>query len=103
MPVDKVSSSVAAGLYANAAKSTAGIGVNAGDKTSFGDLIEKAARDSVEVMKEGEKASAKAITGEASLTDVVEAVSAAEMTLQTVVAVRDRMLSAYQEIMRMPI
>jgi flagellar hook-basal body complex protein FliE len=35
--------------------------------------------------------------------DVVTAVSNAEMTLQTVVAVRDRVLNAYQEIMRMPI
>ena len=41
--------------------------------------------------------------GTANLTDVVEAVTAAEMTLETVVAMRDRMMSAYQEIMRMPI
>jgi flagellar biosynthetic protein FliQ len=34
---------------------------------------------------------------------VVEAVNAAELTLQTVVAVRDRMIAAYQEILRMPI
>lgn len=54
-------------------------------------------------MKAGEKASAQAVTGEASLTDVVEAVTDAEMTLQTVVAIRDRMLNAYQEIMRMPV
>jgi flagellar hook-basal body complex protein FliE len=33
---------------------------------------------------------------------VVEAVNAAELTLQTVVAVRDRIIGAYQEIMRMP-
>jgi flagellar hook-basal body complex protein FliE len=33
---------------------------------------------------------------------VVEAVNAAEITLQTVVAVRDRIITAYQEIMRMP-
>ena len=102
MPVDKVASSVAAGTYANMAKTAQSAGVSAGDKTSFGDLIEKAAHDSVDVMKAGEKASAQAITGEATLTDVVEAVTSAEMTLQTVVAVRDRMLSAYQEIMRMP-
>ncbi len=35
--------------------------------------------------------------------DVVQAVSNAELTLQTVVAVRDRVVNAYQEIMRMPI
>ena len=47
--------------------------------------------------------SAMAVTGEADITDVVQAVTSAELTLQTVVAVRDRMISAYQEIMRMPI
>ena len=33
----------------------------------------------------------------------MEAVNAAELTLQTVVAVRDRMITAYQDIIRMPI
>jgi len=47
--------------------------------------------------------SAQAVTGEADLTDVVAAITSAELTLQTVVAVRDRLISAYQEIMRMPI
>ena len=46
---------------------------------------------------------AKAVAGEADILEVVSAVSNAEMTLQTVVAVRDRVLGAYQEIMRMPI
>jgi flagellar hook-basal body complex protein FliE len=46
---------------------------------------------------------AQGVTGENDLTDIVEAVTAAELTLQTVVAVRDRLVSAYQDIMRMPI
>ena len=54
-------------------------------------------------MKSGEDMAAKAVTGEADLTDVVQAISSAELTLQTVVSVRDRMISAYQDIMRMPI
>ena len=48
-------------------------------------------------------ASADALTGDIGLPELVQAVSAAELTLQTTVAVRDRMISAYQEIMRMPI
>jgi flagellar hook-basal body complex protein FliE len=35
--------------------------------------------------------------------DVVTAITSAEVTLQTVVAVRDKMIQAYQEILRMPI
>jgi flagellar hook-basal body complex protein FliE len=41
--------------------------------------------------------------GKADLVDVVTAVAEAELTVQTIVAVRDRVISAYQEIMRMPI
>lgn len=72
-------------------------------EVSFADVLEESARASIDTMKGGEKASAKAIAGEADLNDVVNAVTAAELTLQTVVAVRDRMISAYQEIMRMPV
>ena len=41
--------------------------------------------------------------GQVSVTDTVLAVSRAEMALQTAVAVRDRVVSAYQDVMRMPI
>lgn len=78
---------------------------SAGDPggVSFSQFLENKVRESVDTLREGEKMSAKAVTGEADLTEVVEAVNAAEITLQTVVSVRDRMISAYQEIMRMPI
>ena len=70
---------------------------------SFADLIQESVEESVETMKPGEDMSAKAVTGEADLTDVVQAVTSAELTLQTVTAVRDKVITAYQEIMRMPI
>ena len=69
----------------------------------FADFMKEKARESVETLRASETISAKAVTGEADLTDVVQAVTSAELTLQTVVSVRDRMISAYQEIMRMPI
>ena len=70
---------------------------------SFKELMEKVVDDTMTTGMKAEAVTAKAITGEAELLDVVAAVSNAEMTLQAVVAVRDRVLSAYQEIMRMPI
>jgi flagellar hook-basal body complex protein FliE len=102
MPIDKLNPAAAASIYANSLKGGAS-GISNGDGASFGDLIRKAAVDSIDTMHKGEKLSAEAVIGKANLTDVVEAVTAAEMTLNTVVAMRDRMLSAYQEIMRMPI
>ncbi|GJD73961.1 flagellar hook-basal body complex protein FliE [Methylobacterium goesingense] len=41
--------------------------------------------------------------GKANVVDVVTAVAESETALQTLVAVRDRVISAYEEIMRMQI
>lgn len=94
-------------VAANAYSSNQGIGVKGtaakDEGVSFSDFLEDKARESIETMREGEKMSGKAVTGEADLTDVVEAVTSAELTLETVVAMRDRLVSAFQEIMRMPI
>jgi flagellar hook-basal body complex protein FliE len=54
-------------------------------------------------MTKGEHASMQAVTGKADLAQVTEAVSNAEVAVQSVVAVRDRVVQAYQDIMRMPI
>lgn len=81
---------------AGAAKTAAGGG--------FGDILEKAMGEVVDTGKNSERQMA-AVTGtkQGNLVDVVTAVSEAEMTLQTVVTVRDKVISAYQEILRMPI
>jgi flagellar hook-basal body complex protein FliE len=101
--VDKIDPSVAAGLYKTTQNSTAGLSAGREDRPDFGDLVKTAATESISTLRAGEQASANAIIGNADLTDVVEAVTAAELTLQTVVSVRDRMMGAYQEIMRMSI
>jgi flagellar hook-basal body complex protein FliE len=54
-------------------------------------------------LRAGEAKAVEALSGRASLQDVVEAVTEAELSLQKMTAVRDRVISAYQEIMRMPI
>jgi Flagellar hook-basal body protein len=69
---------------------------------SFQDLIGTAAGEAMNTMREGERMSAAAVAGNADITDVVMAVNNAEITLQSVVAVRDRVISAYHEILRMP-
>ena len=105
MPVDKI---IDPNLAAQAYSNNANIGKRSGvaaedDGVSFSEFLKQTAEKSIETMKSGEEMSAKAVTGEADLTDVVSAVTAAELTLQTVVSVRDRLVSAYQEILRMPI
>ena len=59
-----------------------------------------ATRDS---LRASEAKAVEALSGRASLQEVVEAVTEAELSLQKMTAVRDRVISAYQEIIRMPI
>ncbi len=54
-------------------------------------------------MKEAEKSAALGTAGKANLQEVIIAVSSAELMMQTVVALRDKVISAYQEIIRMPV
>lgn len=96
--------SAAAGAYASSSRIPVTGAVNKNDDSvKFSDFLKGKAEESLQTMKSSEVISAKAITGEANLTEVVQAVTAAEVTLQTIVALRDRMISSYQEIMRMPI
>jgi len=76
---------------------------SAGGAGSFSDFMTDAVKDSIGTMKQGEKMAAKQVAGQADIVDVVNSVNAAEITLDTVVAVRDKVVAAYQSIMNMPI
>lgn len=69
----------------------------------FGGMVEAMVTDAATQMRAAEGASAKQVAGKGDLIDVVTAIGAAETALDTVVAVRDRMVNAYSEIMRMQI
>ena len=70
---------------------------------SFAGLVKDSLDNAVQVGERAEQLSMAQIVGEANMMDVVTAVANAEHTLETVVAVRDKVLQAYQEILRMPI
>lgn len=72
-------------------------------ETSFGTFLDRQVTEAVQTLQKSESVSAAAIAGKASAQEVVRSVLAAEMTVQTVVAIRDRMVSAYQDIMRMAV
>ena len=102
----------AAKAYASTQK-TMGVGGGIGDLGStgaakgldggFGDMVKAALTDTVHASKAAEHKMAAQVAGKAELIDVVTAISAAEASLETVMAVRDQVISAYQEILRMPI
>ena len=69
----------------------------------FGDMLKSVMSDAVHASKNAEVQMANQVQGKAQLIDVVTAVSSAEQSLSTVMAIRDQVISAYQEILRMPI
>jgi flagellar hook-basal body complex protein FliE len=69
----------------------------------FGDFLTGALKDAVGTMKAGEQAAAQQVAGKGDIVNVVSAVNQAEMTLDTVMAVRDKVIQAYQTVMQMPI
>ena len=69
---------------------------------SFADFLSGTLRNAVQTMQTGEQMAAQQAAGKADIVDVVNAVNSAELTLDTVVAVRDKVIAAYQSIMQMP-
>jgi flagellar hook-basal body complex protein FliE len=69
----------------------------------FQGLVQGAVADAATAARTAEKAGLQVAAGRADIVDVVTAVAAAETTLETVIAVRDQVIQAYQEILRMPI
>jgi flagellar hook-basal body complex protein FliE len=70
---------------------------------NFSDFLSGAIKESISSIRQGETAATQQVQGKANIVDVVQSVNAAELTLDTVVAVRDKVVAAYQSIMNMPI
>ncbi|MBV9538656.1 MAG: flagellar hook-basal body complex protein FliE [Acidisphaera sp.] len=98
LPTITVTPQVAADAYRRADSGGA-----AATGSDFGSVLASSLQDVVDAGHAAEAQSAQAIAGHADITSVVTAVSKAELALQTTVAIRDRVVQAYQEIMRMPL
>ncbi len=68
------------------------------DGGSFSDVLKNFAGDAINSLETGEKAAASAAAGKADIASVVTAISDAELMLQTVVTIRDKVIAAYQDI-----
>ncbi len=80
---------------------TAGAAVAGGP--DFSQLLQNVMGNMTDQTRAAETQMTQVVQGQGSLIDVVTAVASAEASLETVIAVRDQVISAYQEIMRMPI
>ena len=70
---------------------------------SFATLLNQAMSAVAETGKAADTAAMNATTGRTDMIDIVTAVAESETAMQTLVSVRDRVISAYEDIMRMPI
>jgi flagellar hook-basal body complex protein FliE len=99
IPTVVITPSAAAQAYTR----NAPVGAAAGAPGSFGNVMSQALDQAVQTGHNADDQAMKAISGGGNLTEVVTALSHAEMTLQTATVIRDRVVQAYQDIMKMPI
>ena len=81
----------------------AGGGAQNATAPDFGAMLRNMVGDTVQSSRAAETQMANHVAGRGELVDAVTAISSAEASLETVMAIRDQVISAYQEIMRMPI
>lgn len=70
---------------------------------SFADFLKGAAKNAATTLRANEKTTMQSASGTNDLILTMTAADNAEVTLQTIIAIRDRTVQAYQEIARMPI
>ncbi len=73
------------------------------EKPSFSELVAKAGSDTVETIRNAEQAAQQGLSGNSDTQQVVEATLELDTTVKVAVSVRDKLVEAYQEIMRMPV
>ena len=102
------SPTVAAHAYASLARLTESSGLTkaAGEGSSgpnFGELVKEAIGSLTQASRASDAQSQAMAAGKANIVDVVTAVAETEVAIGTLVSVRDKVVAAYEEIMKMPI
>jgi len=74
--------------------------VTADDTETFSDVLGGFVGDAIDSVKKGEQMAAKGAVGKADMQDVILAVSEAEVYMNAMTTIRDKVISAYQEVIR---
>ncbi|MGC8522669.1 MAG: flagellar hook-basal body complex protein FliE [Acidibrevibacterium sp.] len=88
---------------ADAYRAAEGAGNSTDAVGGFSATLSRAIGGAIDANHAAEDQAMQAIAGGGNLTEVVTAVSKAQLALQTATTIRDRMVQAYQQIMQMPI
>ena len=73
------------------------------DRPTFSQLLENTAKETVQTIRQGEAAAVAGLQGNMPVQKVVEATMAMESALKVTVALRDKVVEAYQEVLRMSV
>jgi len=92
------------GLLTNALQSTSKLNKAPDAGQNFSNMVTDAIKDTAQTQRVAEKMTAAAANGDnVPMHKVIQSVSEAEVTLQTMLTVRDKAIEAYKDIIRMPI
>lgn len=100
-PINAVTSA-----YTNASRLLSDKGPLAGaqsDGQDFAKLVAGGMQSVIDAGAVSDKLSMGLVNGQSNVVDVVTAISQTELAMESMVAIRDKVISAYEEIMRMPI
>jgi flagellar hook-basal body complex protein FliE len=104
MAIDSLSSlSNFSSLGAMQPKKPAASGGQPGISSDFASVLSDLAKQTASTLRATEDTAIKGIQGQAPVQDVVQSVMRAQTSLQTALALRDKAISAYQDLIRMPI
>ncbi|WP_043339984.1 flagellar hook-basal body complex protein FliE [Belnapia moabensis] len=78
-------------------------GAVAAQASSFGGMIADAAQASLQTLRRSETVAARGVAGTADVQEVVQAATAAELTVQAVTQLRDKAVGAYMDVLRMAV
>ena len=98
-----ITSAISSFLGPDQATSAAKSAATSGAGDSFSSLMASLSKDTVDKLKTSESMSVAGIQGKATTQSVVEAVMSAQESLQTALAIRDKAVSAFQDISKMPV
>ena len=90
-------------LVGDAARTAAKPEAAAGQGDDFAKLLANSVQGVLDQGQAANTAAMDLVNGKGDIVNVVTAISQTEMAIDTMVAVRDKVISAYEEIMRMPI
>ena len=93
-----IASGISAYKQGGGLASDASVGATSGSNGDFFSMVKDLAGDAVKSLEAGDKATAAVASGTGNIANVVTAVNSAELMLQTVVTIRDKVIAAYQDI-----